>query len=58
MPITSGDYIEGLGKLPRESFILPHRLVTASTTLFERVVARLKPGKMDEVARKVFAILS
>jgi mRNA interferase MazF len=58
VPITSGDYIEGMGRLPRESFVLPHRLVTASTTLFDRVVGRLKPEKMNEVAHQIFEILS
>ena len=58
LPISSGDYVEGLGRLPRESFVLPHRLVTASATLIERVAGRLKPAKMDQVARKIFEIVS
>ena len=58
VPITNSNYAIGLGTLPRQSFVLPHRIVTASATLFERVVGRLKPEKMGEVARKIFEILS
>ncbi len=58
LAIDKGDYIKGLGALPRASFVLPHRVVTASAALFERVVGRLKPEKMDELARNIFEILS
>jgi mRNA-degrading endonuclease toxin of MazEF toxin-antitoxin module len=58
VPITAGDYVEGMGRLPRESFVLPHRLVTASSGLFERVVGRLTRKKTDEVTREVSKILS
>jgi mRNA interferase MazF len=58
VPITKSDYVKGLGTLPRASFVLPHRVVTANATLFERLAGRLKPEKIDEVARKIFEILS
>jgi len=58
LAIDGSDYVEGLGRLSRESFILPHRLVTASAMLFERVAGRLKREKVNAAARKVFEILS
>jgi mRNA interferase MazF len=58
IPIQFGDYMDGFGRLPHDSFLLPHRLVTVSTTLFERVAGKMRREKVDEVARKVFEILS
>ncbi len=52
LPVERQDYVEGCGVLPRESFILPHRLVTASTSVFERVAGRLKSEKVNQVSAK------
>jgi mRNA interferase MazF len=48
----SAEHFEA-GGLPRESWVLPHRLVTAHASIVERVAGRLSHAALAEVRRAV-----
>jgi mRNA interferase MazF len=56
IPILSADFNPG-GGLPRASFALPHRLVTANESCVRRATGRLNSAKLNHVCERVcFAI--
>jgi len=56
IPVLTADFEPG-GGLPRASFALPHRLVTANEVCVLRAVGRLKPGKLQEIRERVCATI-
>lgn len=56
IPIIASDCQPGV-PLPRASFALPHRLVTANEVCIRRVAARLTPAKLDEIRERVCATI-
>ncbi len=48
VPILPADFEAG-GALPRASFALPHRLVTANEVCLRRTVGRLKSDKLHHI---------
>ena len=56
IPILMTDFEPG-GGLPRASFALPHRLVTANESCVRRATGRLKAAKLDYVRERVCATI-
>ena len=56
IPIQGADFISG-GTLPRDSFALPHRIVTAHETCVKRAVGRLAPAKLQHIRERVCAMI-
>lgn len=56
VPILPADYEPG-GQLPRASFALPHRVVTANDSCVRRKVGRLKPDKLNHLRERVCAVI-
>lgn len=56
VPIAATDFAPG-GTLPRPSFALPHRLVTAHESCVHRAVGRLAPTKLNEIRERVCAAI-
>jgi mRNA interferase MazF len=56
VPILSGDFQPG-GVLPRDSFALPHRVVTANEVCVRRVVGTLSVAKLREIRERVCAVI-
>lgn len=56
VPILSGDFEAG-GVLPRASFVLPHRVVTANEVCVRRAVGKLVPAKLHEIRERVCAVI-
>ncbi len=56
VPIPLTDFEAG-GGLRRESFALPHRVVTANAACVRRAVGRLKPEKLTHIRERVCAII-
>jgi mRNA interferase MazF len=54
--IGASDFEPG-GTLPRASFALPHRVVTANESCVRRAVGRLKRAKLDHISDRVCAII-
>jgi mRNA-degrading endonuclease toxin of MazEF toxin-antitoxin module len=55
IPLVATDF--EAGNLHRESFVLPHRLVTANETCIQRSVGRLKPDKLNHLRERVCSII-
>src|SRR5579863_3872816 len=45
------------GSLPRSSFVLPHRIVTANDSCVRRSVGTLKAAKLSEIREAVCAVI-
>ena len=56
IPVVDSDFEAGVG-LPRASFALPHRIVTANAVCVRRIAGHLKPGKLAEIQDRVCAII-
>lgn len=56
IPVRLTDFEPG-GVLPLDSYVLPHRVVTAHESGVLRVVGRLKPTKVQEVRERVCAVI-
>jgi mRNA interferase MazF len=56
IPVPQSDFEPG-GVLPRASFALPHRVVTANEVCVRRAVGKLKPAKLQEVRERVCAVI-
>lgn len=56
LSILAADFAPG-GSLPRDSFALPHRVVTAHESCVQRSVGRLSPEKLNHVRKRVCAII-
>ena len=56
VPLGAADFEPG-GGLPQESFILPHRVVTAHESCIRRVAGRLNSAKLDLVRERVCAVI-
>ena len=54
--ITAADFGPG-GTLPRDSFALPHRVVTANESCVRRAVGRLSAAKLNQVREQVCAVI-
>lgn len=54
--ILAVDFEEG-DALPRDSFALPHRVVTAHESCLRRRVGRVRPGKLREIRERVCAAI-
>jgi mRNA interferase MazF len=54
--IQTADFDPG-GALPRDSFALPHRVVTANESCVRRAVGRLSAAKLHQVREQVCAII-
>ena len=48
VPLVAGDFADG-GPLPVDSWVLPHRLVTAHEDVVQRTVGVLAAAKLSEV---------
>jgi mRNA interferase MazF len=48
VPITASNFV-GPERLPRDSFALPHRLVTANESCVRRTAGRLDEAKLREI---------
>ena len=55
-PIEAADFEPG-GTLPRASFALPHRDVTANEVCVRRAVGKLKSAKLQEIRERVCAVI-
>jgi mRNA interferase MazF len=56
VPITSRNFV-GPERLPRDSFALPHRLVTANESCVRRTAGRLDHAKLREIRDRVCAFV-
>lgn len=56
LPILNADFLPG-GTLPRDSFALPHRVVTAHESCIRRSVGRLTPAKLNQIRERVCAVV-
>ena len=56
IPLSNLDFEPGAA-LSRQSFALPHRLVTANDVRVWRAVAKLKAAKLQEVRERVCATI-
>ena len=56
IPLSGADFEPG-GGLPRDSFTLPHRLVTANEICVRRRVGRLKSAKLNHIRERVCAAI-
>jgi len=56
VPVLAGDFEPG-GGLPRSSFALPHRVVTANESCVRRAVGKLQPAKLDQIRERVCAVI-
>jgi mRNA interferase MazF len=56
LPILAADFIPG-GTLPRDSFALPHRVVTAHESCIQRSVGRLSSVKLNQIRERVCAVI-
>lgn len=54
--VKTSDF-ESADKLPRDSFALPHRLVTANESCVRRVAGRLQEAKLHEIRERVCAFI-
>ncbi|WP_442888524.1 type II toxin-antitoxin system PemK/MazF family toxin [Congregicoccus parvus] len=52
--LSTHDFMSG-GSLDRNSFVLPHRLVTAHESCIRRVVGSLSRPKLQEIRERVCA---
>ena len=55
VPLVTGDF--DAGELPRASYALPHRVVTANEVCVRRVVGRLKADKLNHIRERVCSII-
>lgn len=53
--ILQGDF--DAGGLPRSSFVLPHRIVTANESCVRKSVGRLTAAKLSEIRESVCSII-
>jgi hypothetical protein len=56
IPVPQSDFEPG-GGLQRESFALPHRIVTANEICVRRAVGKLKLVKLQQVRERVCAVI-
>ncbi|MGH8021486.1 MAG: type II toxin-antitoxin system PemK/MazF family toxin [Opitutaceae bacterium] len=56
VPLASADFAPG-GALPRVSFALPHRVVTAHESCVRRVVGSVTSAKLHEIRERVCAAI-
>lgn len=56
IPVGPSDFAPG-GSLPRDSFALPHRIVTAHESCVSRSAGRLTPAKLNEIRERVCATI-
>ena len=56
LSIKAIDFLPG-GCLPRDSFALPHRVVTAHESCVRRSVGRLLPERLNQVRERVCAAI-
>jgi mRNA interferase MazF len=54
-PLYESDFFAG--GLPKQSFLLPHRLVTASSTIVRRVAGHIADMKLTEIRQAVCAVV-
>ena len=54
--IQAADFVPG-GVLPRDSFALPHRVVTANESCVRRSVGRVSSAKLNQVREQVCAVI-
>ena len=54
--IKTADFV-GPDRLPRDSYALPHRLVTANESCVRRTAGRLHDGKLHEIRERVCAFV-
>ena len=55
--IKTDDFV-GSDRLPRDSYALPHRLVTANESCVRRTAGRLQDAKLREIRERVCAFVS
>lgn len=55
IPIHESDFFAG--GLPKQSFLLPHRLVTASSNIVRRVAGHITETKLTEIRQAVCAVV-
>jgi hypothetical protein len=55
IPLYESDFFAG--GLPKQSFLLPHRLVTASSSIVRRVAGQLTERKLTEIRQAVCAVV-
>ena len=55
IPIGESDFFAG--GLPKQSFLLPHRLVTASCRIVRRVAGKITARKLTEIRQSVSAVV-
>lgn len=56
VPVRAADFAPGVA-LARDSFALPHRVVTAHETCVRRVVGRLAYAKLNQIRERVCATI-
>jgi mRNA interferase MazF len=56
IPIRAADFCPG-GTLPRDSFALPHRIVTANEVCVRRLIGRLTATRLGQIREQVCAII-
>ena len=54
--IKTDDFV-GSDRLPRDSYALPHRLVTANESCVRRTTGRLQDAKLREIRERVCAFV-
>ena len=54
---TKTDDFVGSDRLPRDSYALPHRLVTANESCVRRTAGRLQDAKLREIRERVCAFV-
>lgn len=54
--IKTDDFV-GSDRLPRDSYALPHRLVTANESCVRRTAGRLQDAKLQEICERVCAFV-
>jgi mRNA interferase MazF len=54
--IKANDFVPG-GVLPRDSFALPHRVVTAHESCVRRAVGRLSAEKLNQIREHVCTVI-
>ncbi len=55
--IKGTDFV-GIERLPRDSYALPHRLVTANESCVRRTAGRLQDAKLQEIRERVCVFVS